>query len=66
MEAQLRQFAIDSGKSMKQLAVETELPYASVYNFMKLGRSMSTRSASALARVLNLKLVQAKRPRRKG
>ena len=61
----LRQAAIDSGLSMKQLAVRSGLFYQSVHGFLRTGRGLSLQSAEKLCKVLGLELRPVRRGKRK-
>ena len=62
---QLRQAAISSGISMKRLADDSGLYYASVHGFMRDGRDLTLRSAQKLARVLGFELKLSRLPKRR-
>ena len=66
LEQQLLDACRRSGKSMKRIADESGLCYASVHNFMASGRSLTLATASRLCEALGLELRPMRRRKRKG
>ena len=64
IETQLRQTARKCGKSMKKLADESGLAYATVHGFVRDEKTITLANAARLAEVLGLELRPVKRGRK--
>ena len=62
----LRQAASDSGWSMKRIADEGGLHYASVHGFLVSNRTLTLETASKLCELFGLELRPVRRSKKKG